>query len=79
MEQQYLRVFRRQVRSKSMLSALSELFSYMQATDKEAVTEREVRDFLANLEGGAKLSARFKTHYLLPAPPDPQGSAEPCQ
>jgi hypothetical protein len=78
-EQRYFPIIKRKVRSEALYCALARLFLDMAKNNIGSMTEAEIREHLANKSGTTRVAQRFKTHYLLPVPPDPQGSAASCR
>lgn len=78
-EQRYFPIIKRKVRSEALYCALARMFLDMAKNGVASMTEGEIRDHLANKSGTTRVAQRFKTHYLLPVPPDPQGDAASCQ
>jgi hypothetical protein len=78
-EQQYLMLVRTSRMSRAMQSALTGFFLKKALEGVGAATEQEVRDYIANERGDPALAAKFKTVYLVPAPPNPPESAASCR
>lgn len=77
-EQRYFPIIKRKVRSEALYCALVRMFLDMAKNGIDSMTEAEIREHLENKSGTTRVAKRFKTHYLLPVPPDPREGATSC-